>query len=685
MTDHASSSAVLVHDQSPLCRDFASWAGRHLRTGSTMSVDEAAARGLVDPDTADVALWLDGERTSRGHEAIARSLLDMGPVWAWLGRVLDWPGVRSVSAAGYRQVASQRHRILRDDPEEEPSSTAGSAGAADGTVATLTSTRAGGRLGFVRRSIGTTPAADTFVTVALLVAAGVTSRFVHKVGTPAAPAFEHPSVLIGMLATHSKAAVTLAIGFGCLVVRRHLRWDELYDGRRIRWVVMAVALSLAATAGLYSPNYFFGQTYLIDRLIVLTLLALIWIRPASVILFSVFVVATNAQFTYPVGGFTWTHRDLLLNALYLFGILVVLGGGRSVRTMRCFFTGACILLVCAYLSAGSAKVLLGWPWRENLSYLAVGTHIGGWLPGSLAHTVIDILGRLRYVLIAATLVVELGSLALLAGRRVALVVLPALFGLHVFIYLTTGINFLFTWGLLLVALWIYVALGGRAFGRARPALVAWTLLFAFLSPWLFGTYRLAWLDTSYSFSYQLVAVGRSGTRYRVDPADMAPYDVLFAHNFLSYLSTAPTVDTYAWGATVSPALADALARVTRPAQVAAVQARFGRSRSDPGAAARFDELVRSRFRSSQSGWPFHALDEIGSGAPPVVPGTPATSVYAHQEPIVRVEVRLVQVWWDGHRDHVLADCLIRDISVAGGPTRTPDVDNCRLSASGNAR
>ncbi len=675
---------VLVHDDSSLFVGYASWAGRHLRSGVTAG--ETAARSSVGDSgvataMAEGVLWVVGDRRYPGAEAISHSLLDMGPMWGLVGRCLQWPVIRAVFGVLFRLIASQRDHLLSEPVDErstpDPEASAAVVPAHDVTGASRTA-----RLGAsIRQSITATPPADTLLTVALLVAVGLVARFDHKVAEPSARAFEHPSVLIGVATTHSRALIPLLAGLVCLLYRRHLRWDDLFDGRRIRWVVMATAASLAATAALSSPNYFFDRSYLADRLIVLALLALIWFRPATVILFAVFVVVVGAQFDYPAGGFTWTHRDLLLNSLLLFGILVTLGGGKTARTMRSFFTGVCILFICAYVSAAGTKVVLGWAWRENLAYLSVGTHANGWLPGSISGTVIDALNRLRWVLIPLTLIVEIGSLLLLAGRRVALFVLPALFGLHVFIFLASGINFLTSWGLLLVAVWVYLALGGRAFGRARLTLVALTLVLAFVSPWLFGTYRLAWLDTPYSYAYQLEAVGQDGTRYRVDLGDMAPYDVLFVHNFLSYLSAAPTVDTFAWGATESPSLADALRAAKTPSAVAGVQARFGKSRYDAARAARFDELVRARFRTRLTSWPNHPLDEILSGgAPPAATGGRPLPVYTGQQPIERVQVRLVQVWWDGHRTHVVADCIVRDISVSGGATRLPSPDACRVSA-----
>lgn len=584
--------------------------------------------------------WVAGSETVRGAPVLALLLVDMGPPWNLVGRVVGWPVVRTLASLGYV--------LLRP---------------------------IGGRL--------TSPHSDrtdTTMTLALVMAVAIFSKVVRKLGLADQAVFEHPSVFVGLVAERSTALVPLVLSVVAFVIGRNVRWSVVYDADKLRWVVVPAALTLTVTAVIYQPNWFYGQDFLFDRAVVAALFVLIWWRPAATVPFGTMIWIVNAQFEHPIGDFTWSHKGVVLNIVFAFGLLVVVGSGRTARAIKVLLASWVVLFLGYYVAAGVTKVWLGWPIRENLVGIVAGTHAGGWLSSDVAEPLMRGLDRVHLVLLFGTLLIECGALALLAGRRVALWVLPVLALLHVVIFLMTGIDFISTWVIVLVALIIYLVRGG-AFGRARPALYLWALVIVFVSPQLFTSYRLAWLDTPYAITYELEAVGGSGTVYRVDRRSMSPYDFEFTHQYMSYLSDVPLTGIHSFGTSQHRDATDDLWAADSVADIAAVDERYGESRYDDALARRFDEVVQARFQRPGTAWPIHPSYEIWVTQAVVVPGSPATEVYAGQEPIERVDVRLVKTWWDGDESRALASCVVREVSVDGSETVRPDTSGCDLTSS----
>lgn len=69
------------------------------------------ALGLTEDDVTTAAYWIDDTGTHRGHEAIGRSLMSGGGVWAWIGRVIVTPPISWLAAPVYALVARNRHRL----------------------------------------------------------------------------------------------------------------------------------------------------------------------------------------------------------------------------------------------------------------------------------------------------------------------------------------------------------------------------------------------------------------------------------------------------------------------------------------------------------------------------------------------------------------------------------------------
>ncbi|MDQ3294829.1 MAG: DUF393 domain-containing protein, partial [Actinomycetota bacterium] len=106
---------VLVFDgDCGICTKSAKWVRRHLRPGSTISVEPSQsldldALGLSATDVADAAWFVDEHgRRHRGHRAVAVVLRRIGGRWGVLGRILTLPVISWLAAFAYAWVARNR-------------------------------------------------------------------------------------------------------------------------------------------------------------------------------------------------------------------------------------------------------------------------------------------------------------------------------------------------------------------------------------------------------------------------------------------------------------------------------------------------------------------------------------------------------------------------------------------------
>lgn len=111
---------TLIYDgDCAFCTQSARWiATRWAAPGPVMVAyqqlgDDGLGRiGLTRRDVEQAAWWVDTNgHCSRGHEAIARSLLAAQPVDRVIGRALLIPPISWIARPGYWLVARNRHRM----------------------------------------------------------------------------------------------------------------------------------------------------------------------------------------------------------------------------------------------------------------------------------------------------------------------------------------------------------------------------------------------------------------------------------------------------------------------------------------------------------------------------------------------------------------------------------------------
>ncbi|MGB1253697.1 MAG: hypothetical protein ACPG8W_24005 [Candidatus Promineifilaceae bacterium] len=515
-------------------------------------------------------------------------------------------------------------------------------------------------------------------------------RFYFRLGLLPETAYFSNSIVGSVLGQLPLTLFLLANGLILIWQRKSLRWDNLAP-QAIRWLIVLIAVMIAWAFSTYQYNVYYDQPHHLDRLILLLLPLLLYWHPAWVPAFLVVAISMTYQFHYPFGRFTWTDKRLLYELLILFHafLLVQVGvsqlkawsGKDTKRRSKQLHTVTAsllhnlspfhvflFLLLClhaaTYLNPALLKLELNWLRYDQLSNLFAASYLNGWLahwPEARIVALANIVAQINPLLLIFTLITELGVIAMFVHRRAPQWLFAGAIMLHIGIFLSSGI-FFWKWVVLNLALiWVLWALEHSAekfpFTRATFFL---SLLFIPLSIVIWRPIQLGWYDTPLVHTYELEGIGISGTHYEIPRAMMAPYDVLFAQNRFSYLREKPLViGTY--GATLDREL---LLRTTDEAfEYTAVVADFGRDRSNPDAAARFDQFIKTFFGNlNRRGtntflWhtfpaPHHIWNMAKGEAP-----------YHLQEPLQTVRVQFTTTYFDGKQFKLLENETIREIEI----------------------
>jgi hypothetical protein len=274
----------------------------------------------------------------------------------------------------------------------------------------------------------------------------------------------------------------------------------------------------------------------------------------------------------------------------------------------------------------------------------------------------ELVVALNWLLVPTAIVVELAAVLILLGRRSALAVLVALPGLHLAVFVLSGI-FFWKWMILEAALIVFFARCDRdTLASFGPALVLLALPFAMLSPRLFGVATLAWYDTPYSVNLELEAVGASGTVYRVDRDDMAPYEVLLTQGRLGFLAK-PGMLVGSLGTALDWNVASRINQARSADDLSEAEAEFGVNQYQEDDSLVFDRFVRARFDQWVDQPPIRPPHHIWTGRAPAFLNV-APVAFAGQEEVTEVRVRMHKVWWDGQRYRPLANCVVRVVPMA---------------------
>jgi hypothetical protein len=490
-------------------------------------------------------------------------------------------------------------------------------------------------------------------------------------------------ILVQQIWNHTPLALFLVVNVGLLLVfRRRLAWREIDAGGRTRWLVFAAAAILAWAFSTWDVNLYYDQIHLLDRLLLLGLLALLLVHPLFVVPFLGLLLAFALQLYYPLpeGGWMWPDKRLPLDALILFNAFLLV---RIVTRARAHVFPLLVLSLtgASYAHAAIEKLRLGpylGSWLSNhTSNITVSAFTnGGWLRGLGEERVVGLARAMSHtdlLMGIGTLLIEASGFLILVSPRATRFVICGFLGLHTMILATTGI-FFWKWMLFDLALLWYVSRLRRddtpLYSRRNTLLV---MLVVAATRLYFYNVDYAWFDSKVANFFVMRGIGESGREYRLEPRFFSPYDLIVQQSRFYYLTDRPVLaGTY--GTTHDFALLRDL-ETARVEDLPRLRAEHGRKWANPGWAQSFRDFVQRYTTNAQERGSKHIW--LNWLAPPHhFQTTLAPNAYDFQEPLVRVEVDFEEHFFDGQkivptvRETVMVIPLPRQ-SVRPPPLRPP--------------
>lgn len=401
-------------------------------------------------------------------------------------------------------------------------------------------------------------------------------------------------------------------------VKDELSWEAIDPSGNARIIVLATTAILTWIFSAYQMNYFFGQEHLGDRLCLIVLWLALWRHPLFIYPFIATITTISLQFRFPVFGYFWFLLDKRLPWDMMILFAAYLPVQYCLKLNRRFFVFLAIALTgFFYFNAGVGKIFyaggLRWVLGNDMSHLLPAGWIyrmHTWMNQAEIESVARSMSVFAVPMQVGALLLELGGILLIWGRRSAQLGLVGVIGLHALILVTSGI-FFWTWMLLDLVL-IFVLWRGRGrflrpiFNRYHRGL--WLAMYCLGIFFLLPT-SFFWYDTPFVNRFRLVGTGASGQTYELAPSDFSLYELEMVQSRFFFLRSEPRlVETY--GATHSPVVARFLNQV-EPAQLPKVKAAFGEDRYSEETSRRFTEFLvyytHNRYSYKRS-WPLRVLN-----------------------------------------------------------------------------
>ena len=338
------------------------------------------------------------------------------------------------------------------------------------------------------------------------------------------------------------------------VGRGRLAWQRIDSVGGFRWPILVVAMTLAWGYAGYPYNYYFDQSHVWDRWLLVLLMLGTLRSPLLIPIFVLEIVVSRAQFSHPINAVTPIGDELSIRLLgivvgcalwngLLDGLKAVQSGplfrileGRRlparIQTQSMVFSVLC-LIGFYYAFAGLGKLMLGanlsdWLMFSHMENLFVASHPNGWLNHVSEARVLElaqVVGALHLPIAITTLAIELGMVLILLRQRGTLLLLAAVSSMHLGIVVTSGIIF-WKWMLLDLALlvWLWLRRNDERIRRmySTSGFVVSLVMIGGMSIGLDNHY-FAWWNTKWIQLNEIEVVDESGKTYLVDFADFSPY------------------------------------------------------------------------------------------------------------------------------------------------------------------
>ncbi|GEM_PF-219590 len=420
----------------------------------------------------------------------------------------------------------------------------------------------------------------------LLLAYILFERFVSQITHLSESAYQQPWLLWILLKNLEIFKLVFVIFLSVFLIRYGnlvASWQVMPSSQLIRGFIVFLASIMAWAFVCQGYNFYFGQTYLMDRLSIFILVPLLWWRPVFIYPFIVLCYLFMWQWVTPaIGGSILAHKLQVIKILNLFAAGWALQG--MVGRRRCddlFFLAGC-LLVGAYWEAALAKIELDWLSYGHLSHALLAAYAHGWLAILDPSVVIEYahwLDAIDLPMQVFVLLIEAGCLLFFLHRNFAVFLLLCLSLFHLGVFAMYGFLF-WPWILLNLALiTILLKTGSNTDYLIFDSnhLIVSVLLIGFASHWA-SPWPLGWFDTRLSYTTKYTAIGKSGKQYPLSPRFFEPYGDVFTLSSFSYLIKEHKFLAGPYGVSFNREVADKLIEPLSTDQVLTLEKELGDNR-----------------------------------------------------------------------------------------------------------
>lgn len=399
------------------------------------------------------------------------------------------------------------------------------------------------------------------VVLALFVTYLIVDRVTQSLALITQADLDRPAMVAAAIANRWWLYLAVAILAVIVTLGRRERiaapWDSIDHGATLRVLALPLVVYLVWEGALHPYNFVADEAHVLDRVLVAVLGGAALFRPVLLIPFIVQFRIINEQSLFPFGTAAAKNVDEFL-VLALVGLaacyLLFIVFGRTSSSAVVLLLGA--LVAAHFFVPGRGKLGLGWLTGNDIANLPLGSHTAGWLggsDGSWARTVADGFESFSIPVMAATLVLELGSVFAVFHPRLLRWWLPGSLLFHLVTFATTGFFFL-GWAALEIGLLVLLVrprFSQWVMENATPARGIIASLAVLAGPVLFHPPGLAWIDGPISYGYEVEATGESGRSYHVPLSAFAPLDHEMTFSRLQFGATVPLSGAYGALATTS--------------------------------------------------------------------------------------------------------------------------------------
>lgn len=556
-------------------------------------------------------------------------------------------------------------------------------------------------------------ARDTVFAAALLLSLGILLQRVFVSGEQAVPMQIYWEASYGIAFLEQipfPLALCTGLGIAALatwIVARPAQtgWQIMGLQSGLRWVVFGIAISFTWSYAGHGLNHYFGQAHPFERVLLLLSALMILRSPLWLFVFMGQLLLSRAQIYHPAALSTPITDELPLRILCILSVFLALGfllrgiqnfeplrALRSKIPLRLDTVSLILAILCLlgvyYSYAGLSKLLIGesaldWSLNFHLENFFVASTLNGWLPflsEPRALAIADWLRVLSAPLGLGVVILELGMLFIALRLRGSVLLLLGVIGFHLGVALLHGVLF-WKWIVAdaLLAGWLWANREGAELRGlyARPVACG-SVLLILLGVTLFAENKFSWWNSKWNLVLEVEARGASGSVYDVDYSDFSPY---FLYAFLRPYPGIPGGDygTMNERDRMQDFEVADLSTIERDAR------ERGEISKGPGQRRReriFADFARRYFS--------HRNHNPGVEAIPFLPSAPRLRVrfprgdlvYHDQEPVVAVDVRLVESYYTGASIITLRDEPILSVAIPEQRMRAPTRIGFRPGSAG---